>query len=169
MSSPDFIDRHRTSIGLALIALIISGSAVSLYTLNAQNQTPGITLNKGNTSDVYNAKSKHTSDVGAEQKAANPPESAAETSKESEGLSLVEPLAEGAGVLPAQTEVININVASAKELEAAGLYRIGPKTAAKIVEYREQNGPFKTIEEIMEVKGIAEKTFEKIKDRISVD
>jgi competence protein ComEA len=61
---------------------------------------------------------------------------------------------------------VNINTATAAELET--LPGIGPKTAETIVEYREANGPFKAIEDIMNVPGIGEGTFEKIKDGITV-
>ena len=62
---------------------------------------------------------------------------------------------------------ININTASAEELQT--LYRVGPKYAARIIEYRELNGPFETPEEIINVSGIGPKTFELNKDRIVVD
>ena len=61
---------------------------------------------------------------------------------------------------------ININTASKDELQK--LYRIGPALSERIIEYRNSYGQFETIEEIMEVKGIGEKTFEKIKDQICV-
>jgi competence protein ComEA len=61
---------------------------------------------------------------------------------------------------------VNINTAAAAELET--LSGIGPKTADAIVEYREANGPFASIEDIMKVPGIGEGTFEKIKDEITV-
>jgi len=48
------------------------------------------------------------------------------------------------------------------------LKRIGPKYAERIIEYREKNGPFKTPEDIMKVKGIGPKTFELNKDMITV-
>lgn len=59
---------------------------------------------------------------------------------------------------------VNINTANQEELEA--LPEIGPVTAAKIIEYRELNGLFATIEDIQKVKGIGPKTFEAIKDLI---
>jgi competence protein ComEA len=67
---------------------------------------------------------------------------------------------------PAVTSVVNLNTASAKELEA--LPGIGAKTAALIVEYRQKNGPFKKIEELMNVRGVGEKSFLKLKAQITV-
>jgi len=63
-------------------------------------------------------------------------------------------------------KLVNINTASAAELD--GLPGIGAKTAALIVEYRQKNGPFKKIEELMNVRGVGEKNFLKLKDQISV-
>lgn len=71
------------------------------------------------------------------------------------------------GQLQAQTtDLVNINTATAEELQK--LKAIGPTIAARIVEYRKANGPFKTPEDLMKVKGIGEKSFEKIKDQITV-
>jgi len=61
---------------------------------------------------------------------------------------------------------ININRAdSAKLQEIPG---VGPATAQKIIEYREQNGKFKSIEDIKNVSGIGSKTFESLKEYITV-
>ena len=49
------------------------------------------------------------------------------------------------------------------------LIRVGPKYAARIIEFREKNGPFETPEEIINVSGIGPKTFELNKDRIVVE
>ena len=62
--------------------------------------------------------------------------------------------------------VVNINTASASELDA--LPGIGAKVAARIVEYRQKNGPFKKIEELMNVRGVGEKNFLKLKPQITV-
>ncbi len=61
---------------------------------------------------------------------------------------------------------ININQADQSQLET--LTGIGPAKAQKIIEYRDEHGGFQSIEEIMNVSGIGEKTFENIKDQISV-
>ena len=63
------------------------------------------------------------------------------------------------------TEKVSINKASIDELST--LTGIGPSKAKKIIEYREANGGFKTIEEIKNVSGIGDKAFEKIKDNIT--
>ncbi len=62
---------------------------------------------------------------------------------------------------------VNINTATVKEL--VQLNQIGQKYAEKIVAYREQNGPFKKPEDIMQVKGIGEKAWEKNKDSITTE
>ena len=62
--------------------------------------------------------------------------------------------------------LVNINTATTAELET--LPRIGPVTAQRIVEYREANGPFETIEDIQNVPGIGPATFEGMKEMITV-
>ncbi len=62
--------------------------------------------------------------------------------------------------------LININDASAEQLKA--IPGIGESTASKIIKYREDNGRFASIEDIMKVSGIKEKLFSRIKDYITV-
>ena len=62
---------------------------------------------------------------------------------------------------------ININEADIYELDK--LYGIGEGFARRIIEYREKNGKFETIQDIMKVSGIGEDTYSKIKDYICVD
>lgn len=57
---------------------------------------------------------------------------------------------------------VNINSADAKTI-ADALNGIGPSKADAIIKYREEHGPFKTPEDLLEVSGIGEKTLEKIK------
>ena len=64
-------------------------------------------------------------------------------------------------------DLININIASLEELDA--LPGIGPIKAQAIIDYRETNGPFESIEEIINVSGIGDATFEKIKNLITVE
>lgn len=62
--------------------------------------------------------------------------------------------------------MININQASAQEM--AALPTIGPNTAGDIIAYRQENGPFRSPEDIMNVKGIGRKTYEEIKNFITI-
>jgi len=62
---------------------------------------------------------------------------------------------------------INLNKATAAELSQ--LKGIGMKYAERIVEFRDKNGPFKQVEDLLKVQGIGPKTLEKNKDRIIVE
>ena len=68
---------------------------------------------------------------------------------------------------PKEQKKININTASESELQQ--LPRIGPVLARSIIEYREEKGYFRNIEDIKNVSGIGDKTFEGLKDLISVE
>ena len=59
---------------------------------------------------------------------------------------------------------VNLNTATVDELTS--LPGIGPSYAKRIVEFREKNGPFKKVEDLLNVQGIGEKTLEKIRDRV---
>lgn len=63
-------------------------------------------------------------------------------------------------------EKVNINTAPVEQLMQ--LDRVGTNYAERIVQYREMNGPFEKPEDIMNVKGIGQKTWEANKERISV-
>ena len=62
---------------------------------------------------------------------------------------------------------INLNTASAADLEA--IRGIGPSTAEKIVAHRQRHGRFKRVEDVMKVKGIKEKGFEKVRRYLTVE
>ena len=59
----------------------------------------------------------------------------------------------------------NINTADANDLEKVGF---NSSQALNLVDYRESNGLFETIEDIVKVKGIGQATFEKVKNKISI-
>ena len=76
------------------------------------------------------------------------------------------------GAAPAQQskaaapDKVNLNTATVEQLQT--LPGIGAVTAKTIIEYRTKVGKFNKVEEIINVKGIGEKTFQKIKDRLTV-
>lgn len=79
------------------------------------------------------------------------------------GLTL---LAAGSSRAAEEQQKLNLNTASAADL--TNLRGIGQKTAEAIVAYRESNGPFKSVEELVEVKGIGEKLMVSLRDHVTV-
>ena len=67
---------------------------------------------------------------------------------------------------PAPASRVDLNLASEADLEA--LPKIGPATAKRIVEYRKQVGTIKTVDELVNVQGIGEKTLEILRPHVTV-
>lgn len=63
-------------------------------------------------------------------------------------------------------QVVSVNRATAEELQT--VRGIGPALASRIVDYRSQNGPFNTLTDLQDVKGIGSKKFNKIKNSIKL-
>jgi competence protein ComEA len=61
---------------------------------------------------------------------------------------------------------VNLNNATEDQLQT--LPGVGPAMAKRIVEYRNKNGKFTKVEDILNVKGIGEKKFQRMKDRLVV-
>ncbi len=73
-----------------------------------------------------------------------------------------------AGIGSEENEKLDLNTASAQELDAR-LPGIGPTLAQRIIEYRQQHGAFRSIEDLQNVAGIGEKRFDQLKDYITVN
>jgi competence protein ComEA len=71
-----------------------------------------------------------------------------------------------AGGKPAPAGKVNLNTATAEQLTT--LPGVGPKLAARIVEHRQQHGGFKSIQDLMNVKGIGEKNFQKLQTYLAI-
>ena len=71
-----------------------------------------------------------------------------------------------ATVTATATAPVNLNTATAEQL--ATIPGVGPKMAERIIDYRQKNGSFKKIEELMNVQGIGEKSFLKLRTLVTV-
>ncbi len=83
------------------------------------------------------------------------------------GLTLSSGAAFAASTTPAPAGKVNINTASADQLSA--LPGVGDKLAARIVEYRQKSGGFKSVQELMNVKGIGEKNLAKLQPHLTAE
>ncbi|MCB0077226.1 MAG: ComEA family DNA-binding protein [Anaerolineales bacterium] len=72
-----------------------------------------------------------------------------------------------AGEAPSSGPLVGLNSATAAELET--LPGIGPALAGRIVEYREANGPFTSVDQLQEVRGIGEKLLDQLRDHVTLD
>ena len=68
---------------------------------------------------------------------------------------------------PAPAAPVAVNSATSAQLQT--LPSIGPKTAARIIGFRERNGPFSRLEDLLEVKGIGPATLEKIRPAVTLN
>lgn len=73
----------------------------------------------------------------------------------------------GIRALIREPQKVNINTATLRELDT--LPRIGPVLARRIIDYRQMHGSFQAIEEIVKIKGIGEKTFDKLSGLITIE
>jgi comEA protein len=82
------------------------------------------------------------------------------------GSLLAQAPAQGAATREKSPVLVNLNSATVGQLQT--LPGVGPKVAERIVQYREKNGPFKKVEELMNVQGIGEKTFLRLKPQLTL-
>lgn len=167
------IERHRNIIGAVLLLLIVISSGFLLWREGRWKPAMDskVELLENEIDQLKSAKQSTPSATEV---------SAAELIEQSQAPAAAEPVAasvptptmapkqsssSGKPALPATP--INLNTASAYELTA--LPGVGEATAQKIINYRESHGGFKTIEEIKNVKGIGDATFNKMKANISVN
>jgi len=162
------IEKYRFLIGAVLILVILSGGGLLAYRINLQSaesknndqlETQTADQEKINQLTAENETlktkigelEKSLADIRATQATAS-----TETTKSSGKVA-------GASTV---SGTVNINSATLSELDS--LPGIGPVYAQRIIDYRTANGGFKTLEEIKNIKGIGDKTFEKFKDKITL-
>lgn len=136
----DFIDRYRWFLFSGLIVIIIAGISVIVWDRSSRDKT--------NIENQTIAELQKQNDLLREQL----------SNQSSTQVAGAETVAQG--------DLININTASAEELDK--LPNIGPARAADIIAYREENNGFDSIEELKNISGIGDKTFENLKDLVTV-
>lgn len=112
---------------------------------------------------------RHDSTFAARAEGGSLPPDAAHDTEPSEAAAAAAQEASPAassGIRELAPRVVNLNTASRAQLET--LPGVGPSTAERIIEYRTTVGVFRRIEDVMNVKSIGEKKFEKMKQYISV-
>jgi competence protein ComEA len=82
------------------------------------------------------------------------------------GLAIAPAMAQAQKAKPHGGDKVNLNTATVEQLQT--LPGVGPAMAKKIVEHRSKSGKFTKVEEILNIQGIGEKKFQKMKDRLVV-
>lgn len=146
----EFIEKNRLYIGIILVLVILAGSGILLW----QKQVGNI-FSSDQSEEIANLQQENQDLRNKIAELENKIKS--EGSVESGAVKSVQSV----------SNKININSADSKTLET--LPGIGSTRAQQIIDYREKQGGFKTIEEIKNIQGIGEKTFLKLKDLITVN
>ena len=162
----DFFDNHKLLIGGLLLLMVVLSGAFLLWRENfwkPQMEQRIVELeNKINNLEANREASVERADIDKliSLSSGNEPEQTEEVGiVAGVSIPIPKPSLEIA-------DMVNINTASAKDFES--LPGIGPVYAGRIIEYRNSNGPFKSINDLKKIKGIGEKTFDKFKDKIVV-
>lgn len=161
---------YRFGVGLLLISLILSESVFLLWrenylVPNIEKRTLALEKEVTALKEGAQAGSNFQQiDAGKLLGQSQPASPAAEEGKKIESSSSNTNKTAASNTVKASK--INVNTAGAAELDK--LPGIGVVYANRIIQYREQNGSFKSIEDIKKIKGIGESTFSKIKDQITI-
>jgi comEA protein len=132
-----FLNRKEQIAALALCGALCVGAAVSY---------------------VKNRYPDRIEDFGVVQGAVTPAAEVTGASEEADTAAATPDTARTAG------DLIDLNRATAGDLER--LPRVGPALARRIVEHRDQHGPFRRVEDLRRVKGIGEKTLERLRPMV---
>lgn len=162
------IEKYRWPIGAGLLVLILALGGYLLWRENYWKpaQTDRIKNSESRIEELENKVAeleKSKTELISNQSQSTADQPVAETGNPSSGT------VAGASTNSTSQPIsgkININTAIAAELDT--LPGIGPAYAGRIIDYRNANGGFKSLEEVMNVKGIGQKTFDKFKDKISI-
>ena len=170
----NFIIKYRYFIGIFLIISIFIASAILLWQKQKENNSNSAVLQLQNSVQSLEENQKNLFDKYNELIGVlNSRQTVVESSSSVIKTSLVStPSASSKSSPPSPSPPsqssgkINLNSASLSQLDT--LSGIGPVYAQRIIDYRNANNGFKSIEEIKNIKGIGDKTFEKFKDKITI-
>lgn len=176
----NLVEKHRFLIGGGLLALILAGAGVLLWRENYSSQSTDekvIALEKkigeldkkiqeiSNSKFLISNQNLNDQISNAQTAAQGQGQVAGASSQNAAGQNTDNSKKAATNNQPVSGK-ININTASEAELDS--LSGIGPTYANRIIDYRNSNGGFKSIDEIKNVKGIGDKTFDKFKDNITI-
>ena len=169
-----WLERHRGPISLFLIALILIGGAVFLYRQVTSGGALEVTI--APSEEIAVSVTGEVIDPGIYElpngaRVANAIKAAGGFTHNAYlgGIDLEQRLGDGEHIHIYHIDVlskVNLNTANASLLDT--LPGIGPVKAQNIIDYRNENGPFLSIEEIKSVEGIGDATYNGLKDLITV-
>jgi len=167
----DYIEKYRLLIGISLLILVCAGIGFLIYRENYWK--PGIEarLSAQETkiaeleTKLSGTKSEPVAVDPAAIAAASTQPAAVSVSKPAEAVSA--PTSSTAVPAPAtQSKIVHINTATLADFDS--LPGIGPVLSKRILDYREKNGPFASVEGLKKVSGIGDKTYLKFKDLLAL-
>ena len=167
----DYIEKYRLIIGVVLLVLVCGGICFLIYRENywkpgieAQISEQEIRIAELETK-LSGAKSEPlVVDPAAIVQAITQP--AVEVAPKSVAIIATPEVTAAAPATAAQSKIVHINTATLADFDS--LPGIGPVLSKRILDYREKNGPFASIEGIKKVSGIGDKTYLKFKDLLAL-
>jgi comEA protein len=173
----DYIEKYRLAIGIILLALVCGGIGYLIYRENYWK--PGIETRISVQETKISELEAKVSGTKPEPVAVDPaaiaqasiPPAAENAVTPAEGVPVpaattAVQAATTASATAAQDKIVHINTATLADFDT--LPGIGPVLSKRIVDYREKNGPFASIEGLKKVSGIGDKTYLKFKDLLAL-
>lgn len=165
----NWIERYRIIIGAALVLVVVSG-AITLSIINAKPKVVEKPIIDTAAEEELAALREQNNLLRKQIEEINQTRVAGATTKTPISKSQIINKSQSSNTQKDSKTIsglININTANQSALES--LPKIGPTIAQRIIEYRNTNGAFKNTADIKNVKGIGDKTFEQIRDKITVE
>jgi len=160
------LEKSKYTILAVVSIIILLGSFVLFYQIQKQQSPSSSTGNQELAKQIEDLNKKIEGLNGELEKAKSESPVVETQSFSSSSSSSSSSSGKVAGETSERSGTVNINTASSSQLDS--LPGIGPAYAQRIIDYRNANGGFKTIEEVKNVKGIGDKTFDKFKDQITI-